>query len=120
MSRTWCCPLFPTRDVNSDRILMIQVNPMQLLAKITHLIIDMDGVLWRDDQALLDMPGFFSAVKGLGIPVVFAPLGWESELVVCDNNSKDRTSELSPDPFRRLPSSSRRARTSSGPPTSPR
>lgn len=32
----------------------------------------MDGVLWRDDQALLDMPAFFQAVKNLGIPVVFA------------------------------------------------
>ena len=26
--------------------------------------------------------------------VAFAPLGWESELVVCDNNSTDRTPEL--------------------------
>src|SRR5436189_2966241 len=24
----------------------------------------------------------------------FVPLGWESELVVCDNNSTDRTAEL--------------------------
>ena len=26
---------------------------------------------------------------------VFAELGWESELVVCDNNSTDRTADLS-------------------------
>lgn len=40
--------------------------------RVAGLILDMDGVLWRDDQALLDMPGFFSAIKDLGIPVVFA------------------------------------------------
>ncbi len=39
---------------------------------IKALILDMDGVLWRDNQALLDMPRFFGAVKDLGIPVVFA------------------------------------------------
>ncbi|HEX9017839.1 MAG TPA: HAD-IIA family hydrolase [Anaerolineaceae bacterium] len=39
---------------------------------IKGLILDMDGVLWADNQALLDMPAFFSAVRDLGIPVVFA------------------------------------------------
>lgn len=32
----------------------------------------MDGVLWRDSQALLDMPFFFNELKALGMPVVFA------------------------------------------------
>ena len=41
-------------------------------ANIKGIILDMDGVLWRDDQPLLDMPAFFSEVKALGIPVVFA------------------------------------------------
>ena len=41
-------------------------------ANVKALILDMDGVLWRDQQALLDMPAFFAAVKELGIPVVFA------------------------------------------------
>lgn len=41
-------------------------------ADIKALILDMDGVLWRDTQALLDMPAFFKGVKELGIPVVFA------------------------------------------------
>jgi 4-nitrophenyl phosphatase len=39
---------------------------------VKALILDMDGVLWRDQQALLDMPAFFSVVKELGIPVIFA------------------------------------------------
>ncbi len=41
-------------------------------AKVKALILDMDGVLWRDQQALLDMPTFFTAVRDLGFPVVFA------------------------------------------------
>ena len=41
-------------------------------ANIKGLILDMDGVLWRDNQALLDMPAFFSAVEKLKIRVVFA------------------------------------------------
>lgn len=39
---------------------------------IKGIILDMDGVLWRADQPLLDMPRFFNGVKNLGIPVVFA------------------------------------------------
>lgn len=41
-------------------------------ANVKALILDMDGVLWRDTQALLDMPAFFQSVKQMGIPVVFA------------------------------------------------
>src|SRR6266508_3965997 len=41
-------------------------------ADIKGLILDMDGVLWRSDQPLLDMPRFFAEVKDLGILVVFA------------------------------------------------
>lgn len=41
-------------------------------ANIKALILDMDGVLWRDNQALLDMPAFFTALKNLGLRVVFA------------------------------------------------
>lgn len=39
---------------------------------IEGLILDMDGVLWRDSQPMLDMPLFFTGVARLGIPVVFA------------------------------------------------
>ncbi len=39
---------------------------------IQGLILDMDGVLWRDNQPMLDMPTFFEGVAALGIPVVFA------------------------------------------------
>ncbi len=41
-------------------------------ANIKGMILDMDGVLWRDSLALLDMPAFFASVKELDIPVVFA------------------------------------------------
>lgn len=44
----------------------------QLLANIKGIILDMDGVLWRDSQALLDMPSFFASLQTLNIPVVFA------------------------------------------------
>ncbi len=44
----------------------------QILANIKGIILDMDGVLWRDSQALLDMPSFFAGLKNVGIPVVFA------------------------------------------------
>lgn len=43
-----------------------------LSSPIKALILDMDGVLWRDHQVLLDMPAFFKGVKDLGLPVVFA------------------------------------------------
>lgn len=39
---------------------------------VKGLILDMDGVLWRGSQPLLDMPPFFAALADLGIPVVFA------------------------------------------------
>jgi 4-nitrophenyl phosphatase len=42
------------------------------LANIKGLILDMDGVLWADTHALLDMPAFFRRVAELQLPVVFA------------------------------------------------
>ena len=45
---------------------------MTLPANIKALILDMDGVLWQDNQPLLDMPPFFTALKEIGMPVVFA------------------------------------------------
>lgn len=41
-------------------------------ADVKAMILDMDGVLWADQQPLLDMPAFFTAVRELGLPVVFA------------------------------------------------
>ncbi len=43
-----------------------------LTLPIQALILDMDGVLWRGNQPLLDMPAFFSQVAALNIQVVFA------------------------------------------------
>lgn len=43
-----------------------------LSPNVKALILDMDGVLWRGNQALLDLPAFFTEVKSLGYPVVFA------------------------------------------------
>lgn len=45
---------------------------MSLPDQIKGLILDMDGVLWRDSQPMLDMPAFFAGVAELGIPVVYA------------------------------------------------
>jgi 4-nitrophenyl phosphatase len=42
------------------------------LANIKGIILDMDGVLWRDSQALLDMPWFFKEIEALKLPVVYA------------------------------------------------
>lgn len=51
---------------------MIGNKALTLPANIKSLILDMDGVLWRDNLALLDMPRFFAQIKELGLPVVFA------------------------------------------------
>ncbi len=42
------------------------------LANIKGLILDMDGVLWRDQAPLLDIPGFFSQSEAIGLSVVLA------------------------------------------------
>lgn len=44
----------------------------EFLAKIQGLIIDMDGVLWRDQAPLLDIPAFFDQSKEIGLSVVLA------------------------------------------------
>lgn len=36
------------------------------------MILDMDGVLWRDNHPLLDMPAFFDVLRRKQLPVVFA------------------------------------------------
>ncbi len=40
--------------------------------KIKGLILDMDGVLWRGDQPLLDMQAFFASMDSFGIQVILA------------------------------------------------
>jgi 4-nitrophenyl phosphatase len=54
------------------QIFFLKVMIMSLPDPINGLILDMDGVLWRDSQPMLDMPAFFSGVAELGIPVVYA------------------------------------------------
>jgi 4-nitrophenyl phosphatase len=49
-----------------------QVKRMDWLANIRGLILDMDGVLWRGDEALLDMPAFFAQAEALGLKVTLA------------------------------------------------
>lgn len=41
-------------------------------SEIKGVILDMDGVLWRGDNPLLDLPGFFSKLKSLGLQVILA------------------------------------------------
>ena len=43
-----------------------------MLAKITHLIIDMDGVLYRGDQALPGLSDFFGFLRKRGISFILA------------------------------------------------
>ena len=42
------------------------------LSAIRGLILDMDGVLWRGDAPLLDMPAFFDQASRLGLQVILA------------------------------------------------
>lgn len=42
------------------------------LREIKGLILDMDGVLWRGDQPLLDLPAFFVQIHRLGLGYVLA------------------------------------------------
>ena len=42
------------------------------LANIQGLILDMDGVLWRDQAPLLDIPAFFTQSEIIGLSVVLA------------------------------------------------
>lgn len=44
----------------------------KLSPAIRALIIDMDGVLWRDKEALVDLPALFADVRGRGLAVVLA------------------------------------------------
>jgi len=43
-----------------------------LTPSIKSLILDMDGVLWRDDTLLVDMPAVFRQIQNLGLNVVLA------------------------------------------------
>lgn len=43
-----------------------------LLASIRHLIVDMDGVLWRGDQPMPGLRDFFAALRARGIRFVLA------------------------------------------------
>jgi 4-nitrophenyl phosphatase len=45
---------------------------MQSLANITHLIIDMDGVLYRGDQPMPSLREFFAFLRGRAIPFILA------------------------------------------------
>ncbi|GAP06730.1 predicted sugar phosphatases of the HAD superfamily [Anaerolinea thermolimosa] len=41
-------------------------------SEIRGVILDMDGVLWRGDYPLVDLPGFFARLKSLGLKIVLA------------------------------------------------
>jgi 4-nitrophenyl phosphatase len=43
-----------------------------LTPSIQSLILDMDGVLWKDNTLLVDMPAVFRQIKNLGLKVVLA------------------------------------------------
>jgi 4-nitrophenyl phosphatase len=43
-----------------------------MLSNITSLILDMDGVLWRDDAPIGDLPKIFARIRARGLKFVFA------------------------------------------------
>jgi 4-nitrophenyl phosphatase len=43
-----------------------------LLPRIKGLIIDMDGVLWKDSQPLVDLPEVFATIQSLGLKLTLA------------------------------------------------
>jgi len=45
---------------------------IDFLANIQGLILDMDGVLWRDQAPLLDIPAFFAQSAEIGLSVILA------------------------------------------------
>jgi len=45
---------------------------LDLTPPIQSLILDMDGVLWKNDTLLVDMPAVFQQIKHLGLKVVLA------------------------------------------------
>ena len=51
---------------------MVENTPVQALAKITHLIIDMDGVLYRGDHPMPRLREFFNFLRERHIPYVLA------------------------------------------------
>lgn len=51
---------------------MMENAPIQALAKITHLIIDMDGVLYRGDRSMPLLPEFFEFLRERPIPFILA------------------------------------------------
>jgi len=42
------------------------------LTAIRHLIVDMDGVLWRGDEPLADLPAFFAFLRRRGVGFILA------------------------------------------------
>jgi 4-nitrophenyl phosphatase len=43
-----------------------------LSPRIKALILDMDGVLWKGDESIGDLPGIFSKISAKGLQVIFA------------------------------------------------
>ncbi|MBN1976517.1 MAG: HAD-IIA family hydrolase [Anaerolineae bacterium] len=48
------------------------VEPANILSRIHHLIVDMDGVLWRGDQPMPDLEAFFAFLRRRGVGFVLA------------------------------------------------
>ena len=48
------------------------VEPATILSRIRHLIVDMDGVLWRGDQPMPDLEAFFAFLRHRDIGFILA------------------------------------------------
>jgi 4-nitrophenyl phosphatase len=50
----------------------VSINKCMIPSEIKSLILDMDGVLWRADSPIGDLPAIFDRIKQKGIKVAFA------------------------------------------------
>jgi 4-nitrophenyl phosphatase len=67
------------------------------LTNIKGLILDMDGVLWRGDQPLLDLEAFFQDANRLGLKVVLATNNATKNVAQYISKFDDFQVSLSPD-----------------------
>lgn len=62
----------PESKQPSGIFLLEQAMKLKYLEGIKGLIIDMDGVLWRDNEPIGDLPAIFARIRSLGLRVVLA------------------------------------------------
>jgi 4-nitrophenyl phosphatase len=67
------------------------------LSAIRGLVLDMDGVLWRGDHSLLDMPAFFEQIGRLNLQIILATNNATRSVVQYQEKLQGFGVELRPD-----------------------